>query len=198
MVSDTKLMPSELKRKNSKFPAVEDKTSASCSSVLSRRTPTEGKHVSSFGTEVRRGYVDLIAEDGADLALNCGFKPTGKQVKFTVDFSAKKKKRQFARNKTGNSVTRLIREHSKKQFEKSNRNQKVNNFKVEDNITDLKIKGRNKGSEEAMRIHKLCNSEGTGDANLKLNCEEMSSVIGLKSSHTLVLDKVSDSMARFK
>jgi len=60
MVSGTKLIASELKRKNSKSPAIEDKTKISCSSVLSRRTSTEGEHVLSLGTEVRRGYVNTM------------------------------------------------------------------------------------------------------------------------------------------
>jgi len=116
MVFGTKLIASELKRKNSKSPAVKDKTKTSCSSALSRRTPREGKHVSSLGTDVRRGYV---------------------------------------------------------------------------NTMKLEHKNRKKSLEEKFKIQKLNNS--------KLSVpEEMNSVIGLKSSHTLLLDKVSDSVARCK
>jgi len=116
MVSGTELIATELKRKNSKSPAVEDKTKRSCSSVLSRRTSTEGKHVSSLGTGVRRGYV-----------------------------STKK----------------------------------------------LEHKNRKKSLEKKIKMKKLNNS--------KLSVpEEMSCAIGLKSSHTLLLDKVSDSVARCK
>jgi len=116
MVSGTKLIPSELKRKNYKSPAVEDNTNTSCSSVLSGRTPTEGKHVSSLGTEVRRGYVSTMK---------------------------------------------------------------------------LEHKNRKKSLEEEIKIEKLNNSK-------LIVPEEMSSGIGLKSSHTLLMNKVSDSVARCK
>jgi hypothetical protein len=114
MVSGTKLIPSELKRKNSKSPVVQDKTKTSCSSVLSRRTPTEGKHVSSLSTEVCRGYVSAMK---------------------------------------------------------------------------LEHKNRKKSLKEKIKIQKLNNSK-------LIVPEEMSSVIVPKSSHTLLLDKVSDSVAR--
>jgi len=113
MVSGTKLIASELKRKNSKSPTVEDKTNTSCSSVLSRRTPTEGKHVSSLGTEVRRGYVSTMK---------------------------------------------------------------------------LEHKNRKKSLEEEIKIEKLNNSK-------LIVPEEMSSVIGLKSSHTLLMNKVQSSVS---
>ena len=110
MVSLTKLIPSELKRKNSKSPVVQDKTKTSGSSVLSRRTPTEGKHASSLGTEERRGYVSAMK---------------------------------------------------------------------------LERKKRKKSLADKIKIKKLSNSK-------LIVPEEMSSVIGLKSSHTLLLEKVSD------
>jgi hypothetical protein len=110
MVSGTKLIPIELKRKNSKSPAVQDKTKTSGSSLLSRRTPTEGKHVSSLGTEIRRGYV---------------------------------------------SAMKLEHRNIKKTLEEKIKIQKLNNSKL-------------------------------------IVPEEMCSVTGLKSSHTLLLDKVSD------
>lgn len=115
MVSGTKLIPSELKRKNSKSPTVQDKTKTSCSSVFSGRTPTEGKNVSSLGTEVRRGYVSAMK---------------------------------------------------------------------------LEHKNRKKSLEEKIKIKKLNNSK-------LIVPEEMSPAIGLKSSHTLLVDKVSDSVARY-
>jgi hypothetical protein len=110
MVSVTKLIPSELKRKNYKSPAVQVKIKTSGSSVLSRRTATEGKHVLSLGTEVRRGYVSAMK---------------------------------------------------------------------------LEHKKRKKSLKEKVKIQKLNNSK-------LIVPEEMSSVIGLKSSHALLLDKVSD------
>jgi hypothetical protein len=170
MGSGTKLIHSELKRQKSKSPLVEDKSTTSSSSALSRRTPTKGKRVSSLGTEVGRGYVDSNSADGPDLALNFDSKPSEKYVKFTVDVSAKKKKTQFSGNKTGSSFTRVIREHSNKQHEESNRIQKLSNFTVEDNVTNLKPKRRNKENDETMKIHKLCNSKEAGDVNLKLEC----------------------------
>jgi len=113
MVSVTKLIPSELKRKNSKSPVVKDKTKTSGSSVLSRRIATEGKHVSSLGTEVRRGYVSAMK---------------------------------------------------------------------------LEHKKRKKSLEEKVKIQKLNNSK-------LIVPEEMSSVIGLKSSRALLLDKVLSSVS---
>jgi Tfp pilus tip-associated adhesin PilY1 len=114
MVSGTKLIPSELKRKNSKSPAVQDETKTSCSSVLSRRTPTAGKRASSLGTELRRGYVSAMKSE---------------------------------------------HKNRKKSLEEKTKSQKLNNSKL-------------------------------------IVPEETSSVTGLKSSHTLLLDKVSDSVAR--
>jgi hypothetical protein len=116
MVYGTKLIPSELKRKNSKSPVVEDKTKTSCSSVLSRRTPIEKKQVSSLGVEACSGYVSTMK---------------------------------------------------------------------------LEHKTRKKSPEQKTKIKKLNNSK-------LIVPEEMSSVIGQKSSHTLLLDKVSDNVAVFK
>jgi hypothetical protein len=116
MGSGAKLIASKLKRRNSKSPAVEDKTKKSCSSVLFRRTPTKGKHVSSLGTEVHRGYVSTMK---------------------------------------------------------------------------LEHKNRKKSLEENIKIEKLNNSK-------LIVSEEMSSVKGLKSSHTLLMNKVSASVTRCK
>jgi hypothetical protein len=116
MVSGVKLIPSELKRKNFKSPVVEDKTKTSCSSVLSRRTSTEKKRISSLGAGVCRGY--------------------------------------FSTMKLGH-------------------------------------KTRKKSPEQKIKTNKLNNSK-------LIVPEEMSSVLGQKSRHTLLLDKVSDNVAVFK
>lgn len=168
MGSGAKLIHTKLKRQKSKSPVVEDKSTTSSSSLLSRETPTKGKHVSSLGTEGLRGYAKASTDDSPDFALNCDFKPSEKHGKFTVDVSTKKKKRQFSGNKTGSSFTPLRREQSHKQYKERNQIQKLSNFKVEDDIINSKLKRKDKENEETMGIRKLCSSEVAGDVNWKL------------------------------
>jgi hypothetical protein len=177
MVSDTMLIASELKRKNSKSPAVEDKTKKSCSSVLFTTTSTEGKQ-----TEVRRGYV---------LA--------------TMELEPKNKKKSLEENikieKLNNSkfivseemISDIVLKSSPVLFTTTSTEGKQTEVRrgYVLNTMELEPKNKKKSLEENIKIEKLNNSK-------LIVPEEMSSVIGLKSSHTLLMNKVSDSVTRCK
>jgi hypothetical protein len=179
MGSGTELVHSKLKRQKSKSPALEDK------STNSYISPTKGKNVSSLCTKVPRGYVESSTESGPGLGLNRDFKPSEKCGKYTVDVSAKKKKRQFDGNKTQSSCRNLIREHTNKRKE-SKRFQKLSDFKVEDNITNLKLKRGIKKNEEITRSYELCYSEETSDRNwtLKRGNKKFKEAVGSNLNHS--------------
>jgi hypothetical protein len=114
---------------------------------------------------------------------------------------------------------KLKRKDGNKPLEEAIRIQKLDNSKDKDGISDLKLKCRSKQYKEGMRIKKLNNSKMKSTVQLqckfrnkpheeavgirKLNNSEgiipanMSPVAGPKHSHTLLLDKVSDSTVAF-